>query len=80
MHHADIIAAMVKAGWPSAKVAKHLKVSRGLVSKVIHGKATSRPVATFIARKTGRAISELFPNGRYTSRLNKRFDSRRAAS
>jgi lambda repressor-like predicted transcriptional regulator len=66
MHYADIIAALHKAGYPPARVADELGVSRALVSQVIHSSGTSYNVASFIASVTSLPLTRLWPDGRYS--------------
>lgn len=65
MHWADINAAMIKAGWPPLKTAKHLGVASPAVSQITRGTATSYNIATFISVKTSIPLNTLWPDGRY---------------
>lgn len=67
MHPADIKAALEKKGRPAVKVARRLHINKATVSRVIHGRDTSRRVADEISRVTGIPISQLWP-GRYEER------------
>ena len=66
MHHADIIASLVKVGQQPSKIARKLGVTSNAVSQVIHNKMASRRIATEISRATGKSLEELWP-GRYTA-------------
>lgn len=65
MHHADIYAAIVKAGSSVSGVAKDEDVSASTVTKVIRGERTSYSIATRIAVVTGLPLERLWP-GKYT--------------
>ena len=66
MNALDIIYAMSKAGHPPCSAARALGVSRSMVSQVIHGKATSYNVASYIASVTNTPLSRLWTDGRYS--------------
>lgn len=65
MHYADILAAMTKADNPPSKVARDLEVSPSAVSQVIHGKANSYDIASYIAAVTNIPLNKLWPDKRY---------------
>lgn len=66
MHPADILALLIKAGHPPAKIARDRSVYPSAVSAVIHGNSTSFPIASHIANVTNCDINILWP-GRYTN-------------
>lgn len=65
MHPEDIIAQLRKAKNHPSKIARDLKVHTTTVSQVIHGKATSHRVASYIASRIGKSVHQLWP-GKYT--------------
>lgn len=67
MHHEDIKAAIRKRDVTPSDVAKALRVSNSLVSRVIRGKSRSERVARAIAKVTGLGIDVLWP-GLYQAR------------
>lgn len=71
MHPEDIKAALRKKGSSQTDVARRLQVSQATVHLVIHGRGTSKRVASEIAEITGVPLKTLFPN--------KYVDGRRAA-
>ena len=60
-----------KHGYTQAALAKLIGVSHSTVNNVLHGRATSHPVAEKVAELLGKSIQELFPN-RYIYRPRKR--------
>lgn len=64
MHHEDIKSAIRKKGVTPADLARTLRVSGAMVSRVIRGTDKSEPIAQAIAKVTGLSVNELWP-GRY---------------
>lgn len=60
-----------KRGYTQAALAKLIGVSHSTVNNVLHGRATSHPVAEKVAELLGKPIQELFPD-RYVYRPRKR--------
>ena len=60
-----------KRGYTQAAFAKLIGVSHSTVNNVLHGRATSHPVAEKVAELLGRPMQELFPD-RYIYRPRKR--------
>jgi lambda repressor-like predicted transcriptional regulator len=75
LHHADINAALIKAGFNQSVIAEELDVSNTSVSLVIRGLSTSRRIANAISKATGLPVEKLWP-GRYEPSHSKK---RRAA-
>ena len=62
MNPIDIVYQLRLLGKNQAQIARELGVSGGLVSNVIHGRATAHSVAVYIASLLGREISEVWPH------------------
>jgi Ner family transcriptional regulator len=60
-----------RRGFSQADVARRLRVQHGTVSNILHGRATSYRVASFLAAVIGRGVGEIWP-GRYEFRPRKR--------
>jgi lambda repressor-like predicted transcriptional regulator len=71
LHHADIKAALIKAGFNQSTIADDMKVSDTTVSYVIRGLSTSRRIANHISKKVGIPVQKLWP-GRYETSHHKR--------
>ncbi len=56
-----IRAMLVERGITNADIARDLGVTRHAIYGVIHGRWTSRPVATEIARRLGLPLEKVFP-------------------
>jgi putative transcriptional regulator len=62
MHPADIKAALSKAGWTQAKVARQLGLSKMTICHVVRGTSKSAKVARAISAATGIPVGTLWPN------------------
>lgn len=71
VHPADIKASLEKCGNRPAKVARDLKVSKGHVSRVISGEATSKRIAARISAVLDLPLSVLWP-GKYPAQSSAR--------
>ena len=67
----DIRIALLQNGYSNTRLAQELRLARSTVGEVIHGRQSSRRVATRISVLTGLPIATLWP-GRYS-------ESRKAA-
>lgn len=69
MHYADIIAGLHKAGTSGALIADELGVTPQAVSRVIHGRISSRRIAECISAAIGKPPTVIWPDGRYAKRI-----------
>lgn len=61
MHADDLIYALKKLGWRQVALARLLAVDICTINNVIHGRTTSRRIATFIARELKMTAEEIWP-------------------
>lgn len=69
MFYMDIISALHKAGISPAEIAREHALAPSTVSNVIHGRSTSKKVASIIAKHIGKPATEIWPDGRYQDRV-----------
>lgn len=70
MHPADIKAALIKRGHNLSTIARQLRVSHSLVSRVVSGQVTSRRAAHAVAEAAGLSVERMWP-GRYAEPLDR---------
>lgn len=78
MNPIEIVYQLRLLGKNQAQIARELGVSGGLVSNVIHGRATAHSVAVYIASLLGREISDIWPH-QYTFKPRGAHHNRRDA-
>jgi lambda repressor-like predicted transcriptional regulator len=78
MHPEQIKAEIRMKGLTSSAIADELHRSRMAVSNVIHGRVTSRAIASRIAKAIGMDINQIWP-GKYLKARKKRAQARRQA-
>lgn len=72
MNSHDVIAELKKAGSTQRMIAARLQVTPQTVSGVIHGRVTSRRVASAIAGAIGRQIEQVWPSRYRTTASGRR--------
>jgi len=61
MHADDLICALKKLGWRQVALARLLAVDICTINNVIHGRTTSRRIATFIASALETTAEKIWP-------------------
>lgn len=64
MHHEEIKAKLRMSGITLAAIAEQYGVTRGAISQIVRGDATSKNIAQYISSVTGLKFRELWP-GKY---------------